>query len=153
MAVVILALTPVGEATAEFFYHRFQLFNNCEPMYLVVEGGLSSDPDAARIGLTEESIQATVESRLRSARLYSSDRYDSSFLYVNVTVVRTAFNIELEYHKEVLDLASGRTNRAATWSIGTTGIQSSGASYILSSISRLMDEFLVEFLRVNEEAC
>ena len=41
---------------------RFRLFSDCSPMWLVIEN-LSSD--AKKIGLTEEAVQATVESRLR----------------------------------------------------------------------------------------
>lgn len=68
MAVVILALTAMGAATAQSL-ERFRLFDYCQPMVIVE--GLSSE--AAGIGLTEQSIQNVMESRLRSARLYDPD--------------------------------------------------------------------------------
>lgn len=57
----LLAPAAVGQVR-----ERFELFNACRPMRLVVEGL----PDrAAAIGLTEQSLQAAAESRLRGARL------------------------------------------------------------------------------------
>lgn len=68
------------------------------PMRLVVEG-LSKD--ASKINLTVESIQASVESRLRSARLYDSkDTIIDDFLYVRITVVGHAFSVRLSFNKK-----------------------------------------------------
>ena len=118
---------------------RFELFADCRPMYLVVE---SLSPHASKIGLTKEAIRAAAESRLRSARLYRSIR-SAPYLYINVNVVGRGFSI-----------SSGNRGLATTWDRGSAGTHGgSGANYILSSISRHMDEFLVEFLRVNEKAC
>ena len=50
----------------------FELFSDCLPTHLAI-GELSRD--ASKIGLTKESIQAAVESRLRSARLYDSETF------------------------------------------------------------------------------
>ena len=128
---------------------RFELFNYCEPMNLVV-GSLS--PDAAEIGLTGGSIQAAVESRLRSARLHDSE--SSVFtLYVRVTVVGRAFSSNLLFFKPVTDPWSDTTGLATTWETGSTGTHGGDADYILSGLSQQMDRFLLEFLRVNEEAC
>ena len=74
-------------------------------------------------------------------------------LYVNVNVVGLAFGISLEYGKTVIDEASGLRGLATTWARGFTGTHGRDASYILSGVSELMDLFLVEFLRANEEAC
>ena len=72
-----------------------------------------------QIGLTEESIQAAVESRLRSARLYDADA--SPYLYVNVNVVGRAFSARLEYNKTVYDQISTERGLATTWKIGSAG--------------------------------
>ena len=61
-------------------------------MKLVVEGLTT---DAAEIRLRQGDIQATAESRLRSARLYSDD--PSSRLYVHVNVSGPAFSILVQY--------------------------------------------------------
>ena len=150
----LAVVLTMGAATAQSLdldrtIERFELFNNCEPMYLLVE---NLPPDAAEIGLSKQGVQAAVESRLRSARLYDSSG-SSSYLYVNVNVVGAAFGVELEYYQRVLTLESGLRGSAVTWGTGLTGTHGRDANYILSLVSRLMDTFLSKYLRVNEEAC
>ena len=66
-------ISPDVEA-AEAASERFELWNECAPVWLVVES-LSSD--ARGIGLTKERIQPTVESRLRGSRIYGDNEYES----------------------------------------------------------------------------
>ena len=147
---VLLAIfaAPAGGAAAQEVsaFDRFRLFNECSTMDLVVEG---LPADAAEIDLTEAAIQAAVESRLRSARLYDADA--SPYLYVNVNVVGRAFNLTLAYKKLLYDQVTDETNFATTWDIRGAG--TGDAAFILSSLAGLMDSFLVEYLRVNESAC
>ena len=63
---------------------RFELFNNCEPMYLLASV-FDDDETANDIGLTQERVQFAVESRLRGARLFRSD-LGSSGLEASVDV-------------------------------------------------------------------
>ena len=128
-------------------YREFQLLSFCKPMNLVVE---DLGDDASRIKLTGESIQATVESRLRSARLYASPHMDT-YLYVNINVVGNAYSMSLSFKKLVEDPYSINLFPATTWRIGGTG--TGDAAWILSHLSQMMDEFLVEYLKVNEEYC
>ena len=64
----LLALVAVAAPgqDSETTLNRFQLFNNCEPMRLVVE---DLSDDAKEIGLTTERLVVAAESRLRGARL------------------------------------------------------------------------------------
>lgn len=113
---------------------------------------LSKDADS--ISLTKDSIQANIESRLRSARLYVSDKNDFfGYLYVNVNVSRYVFNLSLRYNKYVYDDFTEIYSFATTWQVGILGSHGDDAGYILSALSRVMDEFLVEYLRVNEGYC
>ena len=148
----ILATLQADRALAQevSLLDRFQLFNECRPMDLLVEG-VSSDAD--EIDLAKASILAAVESRLRSARLYDSETPLSPYLYVNVNVSGLAFHASLEYNKLFHDPVSDVTTMATTWDISSTGTHGGSSSYILSSISQHMDHFLVEYLRVNESAC
>ena len=131
-------------------FKRFQLFNDCKPFRLIVE---SLHSDATEIGLTEASIQAAVESRLRSARLYDSGT-GGPFLYVSVNVAPGgAYSRSLEYNKLVYDPASDVTGMATTWDSASTGAHGGDSGHILSVISASMDHFIVEYLRVNESAC
>ena len=107
--------------------------------------------DAKEIGLTKESIQAAVESRLRAARLYNSKKIQ--YLYVSVSVDGPVHIIVFEYNKNVLDNLSQESFPAATWQAATAGEHGHTPAVILSIISRHMDQFLVEYLRVNEKAC
>ena len=143
---VLLAEAASAESVTD--YDRFRLWNNCQPMDLMV-GSLSKD--VAQIGLTKEKIAISVRSRLRAARLY--DMSARPFLYVNVLVVGRAFGSFVEYNKIVTDRATGEENAAATWSRHGTGTHGGDAGYILSATAEHMDRFIDEYLRVNEDAC
>ncbi len=108
-------------------------------------------PVAVEMGLTEESIRNLVESRLRSARLYNPDP-DSTFahLYISVHIVGVTFTISLEYTKLIRIL---RSDLKVTSGTSITDTHGRDASYILSGVSELTDDFLLKYLRVNEEAC
>ena len=143
---VLLADAASAEGVTD--YDRFRLWNNCQPMDLIVE---SLPKGEALTGLTEEEIAIPLRSRLRAARLY--DKSALPFLYVNVHVVGRAFSNFVEYNKTVTDHATGQENAAATWSRHGTGTHVGDAGYILSAIAGHMDRFLDEYLRVNEGAC
>ena len=146
VATLFLAATAVTEEVTD--RDRFLLWNDCEPAVLVVED-LSND--AADIGLTRNAIEVAARSRLRAARLYDADK--PTFLTVTVTVVGAAFTVIVAYWKELRDSASGEIGYARTWYRGGAGTHGRDAGYILSSVSQHTDEFIDEYLRVNEEAC
>ena len=149
LGLVALTLSfPASGETFEERRNRFKLFAECRPMDLVVEGLPSH---AAEIGLTKESIRAAAESRLRAARLFSPE--SEQYLYINVNVVGAAFSISVEYKKLVYDPLSDLRFSAPTWGRRSTGTHGGQSNNILSILSKTLDQFLVEFLRVNEEAC
>ena len=75
-----MIIAPVQDVTD---FERFQLFNNCEPMDLMVSD-FNDIEYAENIGLTKERVQFAVESRLRGARLFrSSQRVPSLLVSVN----------------------------------------------------------------------
>ena len=131
-------------------FNRFELWNDCRPMELVVE---NLPEDAAQIGLTEERIAIAVRSRLRAARLYEMSAPPSPYLYVNVNVFSSSHSISIRYNKFVQDLATGKIYLAPTWQRGGTGTHGEDAGYILSGVAMYMDRFIDEYLRVNEDAC
>ena len=139
---------------------RFQLGNACEPVNLSVEG---IDTEAMARGLTQENIMTMVRSRLRAARLYR--RESKPYLAVLVTAVPegTAFSVAVKFKKVLSDPTAPALLReleegtfalglAVTWERSVVG-QSREASFILSGVSRLTDEFIDEYLRVNAPAC
>ena len=148
LAFALLLTTPSHADSFEERYAAFQLLTNCEPMDLLVT---RVDSDAEEIGLTTDSVKAAVESRLRSARLF--DNTSRIFLLVGTTVVSNAFDATVRFNKPVLDFYSGEEFGAPTWSQSITGTHGGNGSYVLEQIRTLMDSFLVEFFRVNEQAC
>ncbi len=73
-------------------------------------------------------------------------------MYVNTLSEGRAFNVELEFNKELSDPElNGETGRATTWDTGTVG--QGDAAFILSVVSQLTDKFIDEYLRVNDSAC
>ena len=150
VAVVCWVLWPsVGTAQANPVDEpaRFELFTDCAPLRIEV---LISKSETA-ISLAMESVQAAVESRLRSARLYSAE--SPYLLGVNITVVGWAFGVQLGLYKWLLDPIAGGSGSAVTWQLTAIGTHADNPGYILSSVAEYMDQFLVEYLRVNEAAC
>ena len=129
-------------------FECFRLYTACEPIKLVVE---QLNSDANDIGLQRQAIINAAESRLRSARIYDSSASD--YLYVNIHVAGKAFAIRLELNKMLLDLRTIQSRPAKTWHTGSTGTHGGDSQYILGSLSKHLDAFLTEFLRVNEPAC
>ena len=133
-------------------HERFQLFNGCRPMRLVV-ADLPSD--AKEIGLNRDRLRFAAESRLRSARLHTDSRAESAsaLLSIRAGVLGMSFYVQLGYAKMVSDHASGREGLAETWNAGGYGTHGKDAGYILQALSGYLDRFLAEYLRVNEPAC
>ena len=131
---------------------RFGLWNDCRPMFLLVE---EPGDGATAIGLTQDEIIVAVRSRLRAARIYSEDFDETalSLFYVNVNVLRSAYGIRVEYKKIVEDLATFLVRDATTWKTGSTGTHGRDPNFILSHVARYTDKFIDEYLRVNANAC
>ena len=150
LGMLLTASTVHAQAVSD--WDRFELFNACRPMKLVVEG---LPPDAHEIGLTRERIQLAAESRLRAARLYteSTEKANDTYLYVYIHVVGHAFTTIVSYYKLVTDLVNNSNGLATTWSSDGTGTHSGDAGFIIQGLSSHLDEFLAGYLRVNEPAC
>lgn len=147
LTVALLAAFSSGSAAAQTgLLDRFQLFNECRPMALLVEG-LSED--AAGIELTKERIRTIAEGRLRAARLYTAET-QWPYLYVNINVVGPAFSFAVHYMKNLYDPLSDATLAVSTWRRGQTGTHGGNAGYILQGLSEHLDRFVLEYLRVNE---
>ena len=142
--------------------NRFGLFTDCEPIGLLVI------PPKRLVTLTQ--LEAAVESRLRAARLFRGSGGLSNIgelsrmisdgrggvLFVQITVTGQAFAIVLRFVKPLHDLlinAPVSAWFAGNWMHGSTGTHGGNEGYILQALSRSVDSFLVEFLRVNEDAC
>ena len=131
---------------------RFELFTGCETMDLVVND-LSRNQDARSIGLSVERVTNSVESRLRSAKLFTSSKDQRQYLYININVEGMAVNISVAFKKRVFDPRSGLSSYATTWHRGSAGTHGQDASFIISGLSEHIDAFILEYLRVNGQEC
>ena len=143
VAVCAALLLPVASGQDIQAPDRFQLFNNCKPMGLEI-GNVFDDVRA--LGIAEENVRAAAESRLRTAQLYAANAPASLFVAVS------RYAIQLQYRKPVRDLASGEIRAVWTFSNAAEVLDGTAASVMLE-ISKQLDLFLVEYLRVNESAC
>ena len=130
----------------------FELCNVCRPVPLLIE---SLDRAATDIGLTKDRLRITAESRLRAARLYtdSGEESNGAVLYINVGVLGPAVSLQVQYHKRLLDPVTVEINIAPTWRNSVLGTHSGDPGFIIQALSEEVDEFLVEYLRVNEKHC
>ena len=133
---------------------RFALYTACAAVNVEVALNEKSHGDLA--GLTRESVERAVTSRLRSARIYAAEGL-AAVLQVDIHGVATAFHTDLRFHKAVRDDwypgSTGASRFAITWRRGYTGLHWTNAPFIRGSVAELIDTFIDEYLRVNEAAC
>lgn len=136
----------------------FELFTGCESVHVVIE---ELGPEARVLALHEADIQNLAESRLRAAQIYA-EQPSLPFLRVWVNIASDAFWVQVEFNKAVYDklardMGTAFPGVARTWArqiVGTYGTDGPrGGSFISSTLSRLLDEFLAEYLRINGLAC
>ena len=132
----------------------FELFNNCRAVPVLA--GLASEGDVD--GLTKAAIHDLAELRLRSARLYggtlpevSPQKVGNGYLSISVDVVGSAFGSGVEFQRRAFINAGG--GWVTTWKHGRIGTHDGDGDYILQSVGIAVDNFVLEYLRVNEEAC
>ena len=140
---------------------RFELWNNCELIGLHAIAGLpGSGPTAAKEALRER-VTTAARSRLRAARLYTDDP-------LNASLSVAAFDGDLirlvlvSLFKLVHDPQSEARGHAPTWLTvgggptnplaGLLGEERTSDS-IVALVTEKVDEFIDEYLRVNEDAC
>ena len=152
LLVVLLTFTPstlAAQVSAVEGVDRFELYTACSTMSLLVEGLHDSATD---IGLSTEAVERSVRSRLRAARIYAAG-WNTPNLYININVTPRAFSVDVAFRKRVHDPLSNLWNVAETWNTGITGTHGGSGGYILQGLAELMDEFIDEYLRVNEQDC
>jgi hypothetical protein len=120
--------------------------------------------------LTEDAVRTKVELRLRQAGIRPVDLLHTQpspgvletlfsagqgqTLYINVTLVRQAFSINLDFQRDVSwTLPDGTVNDSVTttWtSSGTTGLHGSSSGYVMDALNEQLDEFLNAYLKANQ---
>ena len=150
--------TP-GESWFNQFDYRgseefgFALYNGCSPIDVVAFVDVDVDGDDDDYGVTVARIRDLAESRLRGARLYA-ESWILSGLMADVTFFDRGFSVEVSFWKLLEDTAaSRRARRTRTWIATRRGTHGGDGDYVMYQLSELVDRFLLEFLRENDEAC
>lgn len=154
--------TETDTTSKEDIRLKFRLFNDCQPIELLIGVSLGKDN---RVNLTETELRNFIESRLRSARIpvelnepgKSTRMVDH--LYAGVNTIGISVRIELEFNKVLDDPLSSTYGTAITWEtgmLGHFGISDSveeNKALILSGFQEHLDEFITEYLRANQKYC
>ena len=147
-----------AQSNLENRLNRIKLYNHCRPMELLVE---SPSASATAEGITEELLRWAGESRLRAARLYTDSSTDagSTILYIRGDLFHQTFGksiVELwvDYLKVAYDPESGKETARSIWSKKfRRHVEFRFQKTVREELPKLVDQFLVEYLRVNEKDC
>ena len=127
---------------------RFKLYDECRPIGLMVFAIGDTQ------GVTKDRLQVAAESRLRAAGLYSETVAPSvnSALSLSVEASGRVFSVSVRFRKLVSDVY-GLSWGAPTWELSGNGTHGGRPSFIMENVRTYLDEFFVEYLRVNARAC
>lgn len=153
MALMItLPLGVLADEIAQDDIDRAALLTGCAPMITTV----SVQKHNTDIDLTTKTVEAAVDSRLRSARLYDSTPTESpgiQALRVSSSVVGRSFSVDVDLIRWVPDTGNGYPGLVPVWESGTTGTHGGSGQYVLGVVSEHLDAFLAKYLRINEVPC
>ena len=125
----------------------FRLLHNCDKVAFLI---FFSD-DSNMKGLSKDRLKTVVESRLRGARLFREIfPAVNPLLSVSVFANESWYGVDLNFQKLLFDPHSEITQPIKTWETRTTEKNNGNAEDVVGTLSRLLDEFIVEYLRVNE---
>lgn len=150
----VLTTVPLAGQTASSWladFERFQLFTGCEGLGLDV---YVQGDEADSINLTDERVRTMAESRLRAARLYDAFQgYPALSVSILTLDDGPAFVIQVRMAKMVRDATTGMELGTNTWGTLSFGTHGDDAGFIMQGLSEKLDEFILEYLRVNEASC
>lgn len=128
--------------------HRFQLWNNCEPIGLKIF-------DASTIpGFSKKEVGNAIRSQLRIARINISVDNPRSILLIIMFGNKTGHSFSVFFQKASTDDYTGIRKFTITWMqrpayFGTIN----NASRILPRLTSAIHKFIEDYLRVNADAC
>ena len=131
---------------------RFQLFTMGSR--LAVSCSVAGD-EAERMGLTPNRVCAVAADRLRAAQLYRS-LMGLPKLHVDIRThdKGPAFLVALRLKKWVRDDdVTGLEMGHSTWEDLYYGTHGQDAGFIMQRLAEMLDGFILEYLRVNEDYC
>jgi hypothetical protein len=105
--------------------------------------------------ITRKAVKSRVEQKLRQAGILPA-KDSFPYLYVTVKVIKNSFSINLEFvQKTYYNVKKGEKHKTyysagTTWRRGLVGLsENPSQKLIYSTLERLVNEFLIEYLRAN----
>ncbi len=167
LAVLIALLIAWPVAAYGLNRDKFGLWNDCEPVDLVVN--LFINPLSNEAGSLKDRIRTMIEGRLRAARIYTGYYFEGgaggdyngsgSILEVSLANVGEGLGITTALILEVYRPDIDEYGVGVLWRKGFTGQatlwdpMSGDWGWVLQELSELTDRFINEYLRVNADAC
>lgn len=132
---------------------RFRLWNNCEPIGMVVRSRFKG------FGDPKERFEGIIRDKLQAANVYDKNT-PNAFMQLDIAVVDLhnkgkMFSFVFLFFKTVDDKKSGLRYLAATTHIhsGPKFVNPNSTELIFSQLNNYLDLFVEEYLRVNADAC
>ena len=147
--VAIALLSSQAGAVHNAGHLDFNLAAFCNPMGVVVES--VRNKISRKIGLTEGDLVNAAESRIRAAQLFNDE--SPQYLYININPTKSAFSADVALMRRTQDTGFGFSGIVNVWDDGATGTHGGDGRYVLSVVSRILDRFIAEYLRENEDWC
>lgn len=138
---------------------RAHLWNACHPVVLGVS--FRSKPKDVP-GISRQSVETVVRSRLRAARLYLNDpglrsnptKAKAGFLSVQVQIENDLVFWNVHFEKVHEDIATKLLGFFRSgWTKSAFGGYGNDGNSILYGLAPAIDAFIDDYLRVNEESC
>ena len=139
---------------ADFFSEEsqtelFRLYNHCKPMSLTFHNDKAGE---YYMTFYADRVRTIVESRLRAARLYDSVATDTTFEVAYHHKSSGQSELLLFYAKPMRDLASGIIRIIPSYTLSSS-FNGGFSDQMLQLLSEAMDQFINDYLRVNETWC
>ncbi len=148
-----IALSAAAGAQPELErFMRFALYNECRGVALTANDANDTLADSG-IGLTAGDIEDLAVERLRAAGLHADLDGASPFVGMEVSVAGAAHNVSLVLYKIMSDDVSGVRAFGMSWMFQVTGTHGDAPERVLSDASKVVDRFLTDYRRVNDDAC
>lgn len=127
--------------------HQLHRSESADILFVIYE---NLDEAELALGWTDRLIRTTTELRLRRHGITPVADDDRGFLSISVLSVNNCSSIQVKFSRKVVvqDSALLVPILARTW--GKSGMACGDASYAVSLLEQLLDEFLNDYLSVND---
>lgn len=117
---------------------------------------LTLDPlsdEANQLGISSHGVRTLAHMRMRMAGIDITERKDSASIYLNVDVKGPAYHVRISMLRPVSYLVHGEARKtlAETWYDETMGIHDGDRKSLDAGIVKMLDRFVEEYIRINNE--